>query len=37
MEATGEVCPSGWKKGDPAMEPSRTGVAKYLKGYRERL
>jgi peroxiredoxin (alkyl hydroperoxide reductase subunit C) len=37
VEVSGEVCPSGWKKGDPAMVPSRTGVASYLKSYRARL
>jgi len=31
------VCPAGWKKGDPAMEPTPAGVKKYLKDYRARL
>lgn len=31
------VCPAGWKKGDPAMEPTPDGVKKYLKNYRTRL
>jgi peroxiredoxin (alkyl hydroperoxide reductase subunit C) len=30
FEEYGEVCPSGWKKGDKAMVPSAEGVANYL-------
>lgn len=29
-EEHGEVCPANWKKGDPAMQASPDGVAKYL-------
>ena len=29
-ESHGEVCPAGWKTGDPGMKPSPEGVAEYL-------
>jgi peroxiredoxin (alkyl hydroperoxide reductase subunit C) len=37
LDETGQVCPAGWKHGDPAMEASPAGVVKYLKNYRARL
>lgn len=33
----GEVCPAGWKDGDPGMTPSTEGVASYLGEHHERL
>jgi peroxiredoxin (alkyl hydroperoxide reductase subunit C) len=33
----GEVCPANWKKGDPAMTATPTGVAAYLKKYLDKL
>eukprot|EP00920_Eleutheroschizon_duboscqi_P014474 GHVT01033537.1.p2 GENE.GHVT01033537.1~~GHVT01033537.1.p2 ORF type:complete len:152 (-),score=31.24 GHVT01033537.1:288-743(-) len=30
-EKHGEVCPANWKQGMPAMQPTKEGVAKYLK------
>jgi peroxiredoxin 2/4 len=36
-ETSAEVCPAGWTAGDPAMEATSEGVAKYLKNYRARL
>lgn len=30
VEKYGEVCPAGWKPGDDAMDPSKSGVADYL-------
>jgi len=37
VEAKGEVCPANWEKGREAMEPTTTGVAKYLKANRDLL
>ena len=37
QRASDDVCPAGWKKGDPSMEPTPAGVKKYLKNYRARL
>lgn len=36
-EQYGEVCPAGWKQGDPGMKASPEGVAAYLGSYAERL
>jgi peroxiredoxin (alkyl hydroperoxide reductase subunit C) len=36
-EKYGEVCPAGWKKGDPGMSASPEGVAAYLKSHSEKL
>ncbi len=36
-EAHGEVCPAGWRKGQPAMEASADGVAKFLASHAETL
>jgi len=30
-EKYGEVCPAGWRKGDEAINPTNTGIKKYLK------
>ncbi len=30
-EQFGEVCPAGWNKGKPGMQPSAQGVADYLR------
>ncbi|RPH75515.1 peroxiredoxin [bacterium] len=32
-EKNGEVCPAGWKKGQPGMTPTAAGVASYLKEF----
>ncbi|QKX01917.1 redoxin domain-containing protein [Wolbachia endosymbiont of Cruorifilaria tuberocauda] len=32
-----EVCPAGWKKGKPAIQASKEGVADYLNSYSEEL
>ena len=34
-ESHGEVCPAGWKSGDPGMKPSPEGVAEYLGSHAE--
>lgn len=36
-EANGDVCPAGWRKGDPGMTPSANGVAAYLSDNAARL
>ena len=36
-EKNGEVCPAGWKKGDPGMTPSADGVADYLTSNADKL
>ena len=36
-EEHGEVCPAGWNKGEPGMEGSTDGVAKYLAAHAEKL
>lgn len=36
-EEHGEVCPVNWKKGDPAIQASPAGVAKYLAENAENL
>lgn len=36
-EAHGEVCPAGWRKGDPGMKADTAGVADYLAKHGERL
>jgi peroxiredoxin (alkyl hydroperoxide reductase subunit C) len=36
-EKYGEVCPAGWKKGDPGMSASPEGVATYMKSHSENL
>lgn len=36
-EEHGEVCPAGWKRGDPAMEATAEGVAEYLSNNASRL
>jgi peroxiredoxin (alkyl hydroperoxide reductase subunit C) len=36
-ESHGEVCPAGWKSGEPGMKPSREGVAEYLSSHAEAL
>ncbi|MDO8954561.1 MAG: peroxiredoxin [Gammaproteobacteria bacterium] len=33
----GEVCPAGWKKGDPGMKASTAGVAEYLASHATKL
>lgn len=37
FEEHGEVCPAGWKKGDPAMNASPEGVAEYLSKNADKL
>lgn len=37
LERYGEVCPANWKTGDPAMKPTRQGVAQYLKEHGNKL
>ncbi len=32
-EQHGEVCPAGWKDGDPGMQPTADGVASYLSAH----
>ena len=36
-ESHGEVCPAGWKSGEPGMKPSPEGVAEYLGTHAEAL
>jgi peroxiredoxin (alkyl hydroperoxide reductase subunit C) len=36
-EQHGEVCPAGWKNGDPGMKPTTDGVAEYLASHAEEL
>ena len=36
-EAYGEVCPAGWKKGNPGMKASPKGVASYLAEHSDAL
>ncbi|ABC23694.1 peroxiredoxin [Rhodospirillum rubrum] len=36
-DAHGQVCPAGWKTGDPGMTASPEGVAAYLSANAERL
>jgi peroxiredoxin (alkyl hydroperoxide reductase subunit C) len=36
-ESHGEVCPAGWKSGEPGMKPSPEGVAEYLSSHAEAL
>lgn len=33
----GEVCPAGWKKGQPSMKPSTDGVTSYLAENSDKL
>ena len=33
----GEVCPAGWKQGDPAMEATKEGVEHYLNSHLDNL
>ena len=37
FEENGEVCPAGWQKGKPGMNPSPKGVAEYLATHSESL
>eukprot|EP00922_Rhytidocystis_sp_ex-Travisia-forbesii_P025081 GHVS01036815.1.p1 GENE.GHVS01036815.1~~GHVS01036815.1.p1 ORF type:complete len:311 (-),score=64.63 GHVS01036815.1:376-1308(-) len=34
-EEFGEVCPANWKKGKPAMTPTKEGVGQYLTEYND--
>jgi peroxiredoxin (alkyl hydroperoxide reductase subunit C) len=36
-EKYGEVCPAGWKMGDPGMSASPEGVAAYMKSHSDKL
>lgn len=36
-EERGDVCPAGWKAGDPGMKASPEGVAEYLSSHGEKL
>ena len=36
-ESHGELCPAGWKAGDPGMKASPEGVAEYLGEHAEAL
>ena len=36
-EKHGEVCPAGWKDGDPGMQPTTDGVASYLTAHGDSL
>lgn len=36
-EERGDVCPAGWKAGDPGMKASAEGVAEYLSSHGEKL
>lgn len=36
-ESHGEVCPAGWKTGDPGMKASPEGVSEYLSSHAEKL
>jgi len=36
-ESHGELCPAGWKTGDPGMKASPEGVAEYLGAHAEAL
>jgi peroxiredoxin (alkyl hydroperoxide reductase subunit C) len=36
-ESHGEVCPAGWRSGEPGMKPSPEGVAEYLSSHAEAL
>lgn len=36
-ESHGEVCPAGWKAGEPGMKASPEGVAEYLESHGEAL
>ena len=36
-EKHGEVCPAGWKDGDPGMQPTADGVASYLTAHGDSL
>lgn len=36
-EAHGEVCPAGWRKGEPGMKADTAGVAAYLAEHSSRL
>ena len=37
FEQHGEVCPSGWSKGDKAMQASQEGISDYLASHAEAL
>lgn len=37
FEQHGEVCPANWKQGDPGMQASPDGVARYLEAHADRL
>ncbi|WP_348673758.1 peroxiredoxin [uncultured Abyssibacter sp.] len=37
FEEHGEVCPAGWRKGQPGMQASAAGVADYLKSHADSL
>lgn len=37
FDENGEVCPAGWKKGQPAMNASPKGVAEYLSNHSDSL
>lgn len=37
FEKNGEVCPSGWQKGDSGMTPTPEGVADYLNSNADKL
>ena len=36
-EEHGEVCPAGWRKGQPGMQESPEGVASYLATHASKL
>jgi peroxiredoxin (alkyl hydroperoxide reductase subunit C) len=36
-EEHGEVCPAGWKSGQPGMKASPEGVAEYLSSHADKL
>jgi peroxiredoxin (alkyl hydroperoxide reductase subunit C) len=37
FEERGELCPAGWKKGEPGMKASPEGVSEYLSSHAEKL
>lgn len=37
FEQHGEVCPAGWRQGDPGMKESPEGVADYLSKHADKL
>lgn len=36
-ENYGEVCPAGWRKGEPAMEATKQGIEDFLKSHIDKL